>query len=84
MRCCRRRWWSTPSSAWSFPGPGGIRKLRWAGSERGKRGGTRVIYFAALAHGTILMLYVYPKNEQDDLSVAQKKALREVVRAEYP
>jgi mRNA-degrading endonuclease RelE of RelBE toxin-antitoxin system len=64
-------------------GTGGIRKVRWGGSDRGKRGGTRIIYFAALAHDTILMLYIYPKNEQEDLSVAQKKALQEVVRAEY-
>jgi len=66
-----------------IPGAGGIRKVRWSGSDRGKRGGTRVIYFAAVAHDTILMLYIYPKNEQEDLSVAQKKALQGVVRAEY-
>jgi mRNA-degrading endonuclease RelE of RelBE toxin-antitoxin system len=64
-------------------GTGGIRKVRWSGSGRGKRGGTRVIYFAAPEHNTILMLYIYPKNELEDLSVAQKKALQEVVRAEY-
>jgi mRNA-degrading endonuclease RelE of RelBE toxin-antitoxin system len=64
-------------------GTGGIRKLRWSGSGRGKRGGTRIIYFAALEYDTILMLYIYPKNEQEDLSVAQTKALQEVVRAEY-
>jgi hypothetical protein len=29
------------------------------------------------------MLYIYPKNEQEDLSEAQKKALRGVVRAEF-
>jgi mRNA-degrading endonuclease RelE of RelBE toxin-antitoxin system len=66
-----------------IPGMGGIRKVRWSGNERGKRGGTRVIYFAAVAHHTILMLYIYPRNEQEDLSEAQKKALRSVVRAEF-
>jgi mRNA-degrading endonuclease RelE of RelBE toxin-antitoxin system len=53
-----------------IPGTGGIRKVRWSGSDRGKRGGTRVIYFAAVAHDTLLRLHIYPKNEQDDLSAA--------------
>jgi hypothetical protein len=29
------------------------------------------------------MLYIYPKNEQEDPSEAQKKALRSVVGAEF-
>lgn len=66
-----------------IPGTGGIRKLRWAGSGRGKRGGSRVIYFVAVAEEQILMLYVYTKNERGDLSEAQKKVLRSVVEAEY-
>ncbi|HEX2078162.1 MAG TPA: type II toxin-antitoxin system RelE/ParE family toxin, partial [Longimicrobium sp.] len=66
----------------TLPGAGGIREARWAGSGRGKRGGERV-YFAALGRETILMLYIHAKNEQQDLSEAQKKALRGVVRAEF-
>ena len=66
-----------------IPGSGGIRKLRWAGSGRGKRGGVRIIYFVALADEQILMLYVYAKNDRGDLSEPQKKALRMVVEAEY-
>lgn len=65
-----------------IPGTGGIRKLRWAASGRGKRGGARVIYFVALSQEQILMLYIYPKNEQDDLSDAQRRALRAIVEAE--
>ena len=34
-----------PAAAPVIPGTGGIRKLRWAGSGRGKRGGIRTIYF---------------------------------------
>lgn len=66
-----------------IPGTGGIRKLRWPGSGRGKRGGARIIYFVALADDQILMLYVYTKNEQADLSEPQKKVLRTLVEAEY-
>ena len=66
-----------------IPGTGGIRKMRWAGSGRGKRGGARIIYFVALDDGQILMLYVYAKNDRGDLSESQKKALRAIVEAEY-
>lgn len=66
-----------------MPGTGGIRKVRWAGSSRGKRGGVRVLYYFAVAHDRLLMLYVFAKNEQEDLSDAQRKALRAIVQAEY-
>lgn len=57
-------------------GSGGIRKIRWAGSGRGKRGGLRVIYYWWVAKDRISMLLVYPKNEQDDVSADQVKQLR--------
>ena len=47
---------------------GGIRKMRWSASGRGKRGGSRVIYYFALSHGRILLLDIYSKNEKSDLS----------------
>jgi mRNA-degrading endonuclease RelE of RelBE toxin-antitoxin system len=56
-------------------GTGGMRKLRWAGSGRGKRGGLRVIYYWWVAKDRISLLLVYPKSEQDDLTAAQMKQL---------
>jgi mRNA-degrading endonuclease RelE of RelBE toxin-antitoxin system len=67
-----------------IPGTGGLRKLRWGAAGRGKRGGVRVIYFWHAASETILMLFVYPKNERGDLTAAQREALRRVVEREYP
>ena len=59
-------------------GSGGLRKLRWAGSGHGKRGGIRVIYY--LWHGDIaFMLTAYPKNKQTDLTPAQLRALKELI-----
>lgn len=59
-------------------GSGGMRKLRWAGSGRGKRGGIRVIYY--LWHkDTAFMLAAYPKNQQTDLSPAQLKLLKNLL-----
>jgi mRNA-degrading endonuclease RelE of RelBE toxin-antitoxin system len=59
-----------------IPGTGGVRKLRWAGSGRGKRGGLRVIYYVAMTRFEFVMIYIYAKNEQEDLSPEQKQALR--------
>jgi mRNA-degrading endonuclease RelE of RelBE toxin-antitoxin system len=57
-------------------GSGGIRKLRWAGSGRGKRGGLRVIYYWWVGKDRISMLTVYPKSERDDLTADQLRQLR--------
>jgi mRNA-degrading endonuclease RelE of RelBE toxin-antitoxin system len=34
-----------PNSGKIIQGSGGIRKIRWGGSGRGKRGGIRIIYY---------------------------------------
>lgn len=60
-------------------GSGGIRKLRWAGSGRGKRGGLRVIYFWWVAKDRISLLLAYPKNEMDDLSAEKLKRLKDAL-----
>jgi hypothetical protein len=36
---------ANPTAGDVIPGSGGCRKVRWASSGRGKRGGARVIYF---------------------------------------
>ena len=66
-----------------IPGSGGLRKLRWAAEGRGKRGGLRVIYYWFTARGTILLLFIYPKNVQDNLTPDQLKQLKKVVEEEY-
>lgn len=59
---------------------GGIRKLRWSSSGRGKRGGSRIIYFFADVHGRIFLLDAYAKNEKEDLSANELKELGRLVR----
>ena len=56
-------------------GSGGLRKLRWAGSGHGKRGGIRVIYYI-WQDDTAFMLTAYPKNKQTDLTPNQLKVLK--------
>ncbi|OUI86179.1 translation repressor RelE/RelB/StbE [Acetobacter sp. DmW_043] len=58
-----------------IPGTGGVRKLRFAGSGRGKRGGVRVIWYVASDRFPVYALLIYGKNEQDDLTPDQKKAM---------
>lgn len=65
-------------------GSGGLRKIRWASSGRGKRGGLRIIYYWHVRGGTILFLLVYPKSKQDDLTPAQLKILKSIIESEYP
>lgn len=64
-----------------IPGTGGLRKARWAQASRGKgkRGGVRVIYFYAPSRLLLALLDIYSKDEKEDLSNADKKALREAV-----
>lgn len=59
-----------------------MRKVRWAGAGRGKRGGLRLIYYWHPAEQTFYMLLAYPKNAQDDLTSAQLKVLRKLVKEE--
>ncbi len=66
-----------------IPRSGGLRKVRWAGSGRGKRGGLRVIYYWHPAEETFYMLFVYPKNTQEDLTPSQLKTLRRLVEEEF-
>ena len=62
-----------------IPGGGGLRKLRWAGSGRGKRGGLRVIYYCQAADDQIWLLFAYAKNEREDLSHDEVKQLKQLV-----
>jgi len=68
-----------PESGDVIKGSGGIRKLRWAGSGRGKRGGIRVIYYYFTEDDQIYMLYAYTKSKKDDLTADQVKQLKQLV-----
>ena len=70
-----------PSAAPVLRGTGGLRKFRWAGSGRGKRGGIRTIFFRHAAPNSIYMLTAYAKADREDLSPADRKALARLVAA---
>ncbi|HEU0016637.1 MAG TPA: hypothetical protein VFQ45_23345 [Longimicrobium sp.] len=73
---------ANPASGAVISGTGGLRKLRWSAPGSGKRGGIRVIYYVFDQKKLILLLLIYRKNEQEDLSQEQKRVLRMLVEAE--
>lgn len=58
---------------------GGLRKIRWSLDGRGKSGGVRVIYYWMTEDEQLYMLYIFPKNVQENLTDEQTKALKHIV-----
>ena len=52
-----------PESGKIVRGSGGVRKIRWAISGKGKSGGVRVIYYFKKQNDEIWLLTIYSKNE---------------------
>lgn len=68
-----------PQAGVVIQGTGGLRKFRWKRPGAGKSGGVRVIYYWLCADRQIRLLMLYPKSRKDDLSAAEKAALKKVV-----
>jgi mRNA-degrading endonuclease RelE of RelBE toxin-antitoxin system len=68
-----------PETGNIIPGSGGLRKVRWRAPGRGKRGGYRVIYYARLKQGVILMLTMYPKNVAENIPAHVLRRIRKEV-----
>jgi hypothetical protein len=62
-------------------GTGGVRKLRVALSGGGKRGGARVIYYYRQSKGRIYLVLVYAKNERENITRAERNAMRTLTAA---
>jgi mRNA-degrading endonuclease RelE of RelBE toxin-antitoxin system len=71
-----------PSAGPVISGSGGVRKLRWAASGRGKRGGFRVIYFVRRPKSIIWMLTIYPKSEIDSIPGHVLKQIRKEIEGD--
>ncbi|MHB0979138.1 MAG: type II toxin-antitoxin system RelE/ParE family toxin [Thermoleophilia bacterium] len=72
-----------PRAGAVMPGCGGLRKIRASQELRGvgKRGGIRVIYLYIPEARRIDLLAAYSKNEKDDLTPQEQKALASLARA---
>jgi mRNA-degrading endonuclease RelE of RelBE toxin-antitoxin system len=67
---------ANPEAGEVIPEGQGARKVRWKVAGRGKRGGSRVIYFNQLEDGQIVLLAVYAKSEKDDLPRKKVRKLK--------
>lgn len=65
-----------PEAGDLIPGTGGVRKIRAATGERGKRGGARVLYYYVSHRAVVYFIYVYAKNQASNLTADGKKAMR--------
>lgn len=67
-----------PKSGDVVKGSGGVRKVRWASSGHGKRGGARVIFYSADT-SYIYLMTIYAKNQQSDISAKELKIIKELI-----
>jgi len=70
-----------PSRGDIISGTGGVRKFRISDKSRGKgkRGGFRVLYLDLPKHERTYLLLIYNKDQLDNISSEQKKALKKIV-----
>jgi hypothetical protein len=57
-------------------GTGGFRKARVARKGMGKSGGARVVYIWRNERFPVFLITVFPKNEKENLSMAERNALK--------
>jgi len=70
-----------PEGGALIPETGGLRKLRWSAKGKGKRGGSRVIYYFHNVDVPLFLMAIYAKKIQTDLSARQRRALTSELRA---
>ena len=73
-----------PTSGDLIPDSGGLRKLRVGDARRGKgkRGGLRVIYYWRESGLQFWLFTLYDKDEMNDLTPQQRKALKAMIKME--
>jgi len=70
-----------PTCGVMIQGSGGIRKLRVAFNNNGKRSGARVAYVDFAGYNKTYFITAYSKGEMDNLNQAERNELKELVRA---
>ena len=60
-------------------GTGGLRKIRVAFEHQGKSGSGRVVYVDFPAYEASDLITAYPKIEKDNLSAAERNAIRKLI-----
>jgi hypothetical protein len=68
----------SPEAGVTIPDAGGVRKIRWAGKGKGKRGGVRVIYYFHSEVFPVFLLTVYAKNQKANLTKTERNELKQL------
>jgi mRNA-degrading endonuclease RelE of RelBE toxin-antitoxin system len=66
-----------PEAGKVVPGSGGVRKIRWRMTGKGKSSGVRVIYYFKKQDDEIWLLTIYSKNEVENIPA---HVLREIAK----
>lgn len=69
-----------PQAGPVIAGTGGLRKLRWALPNRGKRGSIRVVYVDFMIFEKIYLISAYSKNEKDNLTQEERNSIRKLIQ----
>lgn len=70
---------ANPDGGDLIPGSGGLRKRRIPLPGRGKRGGARIITLHLGEEFPVYAVFIYAKNERENLSAAQARTLNRLV-----
>jgi len=69
-----------PQSGDIMEGTGGLRKLRWALPNRGKKGSIRVVYVDFVYYERIYLISAYPKKEKDNLTKEERNEIKKIIK----
>ena len=70
---------ANPEVGSKMQGTGGVRKMRFAFEHRGKSGSIRICYVDFEKLEIIYLLAIFPKNEQENLSQAERNILKKKI-----
>lgn len=70
---------ANPAAGDVIEGTGGVRKVRFAGRGKGKRGGYRVITFFFGTGIPVFLLNIFAKSEKTDLAPKERRVLKSVL-----
>ena len=75
LECLAKR----PKIGRIIQGTGGLRKMRVARAGRGKSAGARVVYYYHNEHKPLLLVQIFAKADQENLTAEQKTRLKKLV-----
>ena len=70
-----------PTAGDMIKGTGGLRKIRWSlDNNKGKSGGSRVIYYYCAENIPLYLFDCYAKNDKENISKQDKKELSNLLK----